>query len=56
MSENENKIELALNTKCKVEFDIDGNLKIGKNCEGAVINPAEIQILDRVNADIEKER
>lgn len=42
---------LSLNDKCKLEFTKDGNIKLIGDCNGAVMNPVEIQLLDRVNQD-----
>lgn len=50
---DENTVILTIGKNCKLEFNKDGNLKIGKGCAGTVINPAEIQLLDKVNQDNE---
>lgn len=47
------KEELPLNEKCKIEFDKDGNIKLVGDCDGAEINPVELNLLNRVNEDEE---
>jgi len=53
MIDDDNTVKLTIGKNCKLEFSKDGNLKIGEGCNGTVINPAEIQLLDRVNQDNE---
>jgi len=49
----EDKEILDIGDGCKLEFTRDGKLKIGKDCEGKILNPGEIQLLDRVNQENE---
>lgn len=42
---------LKIDDKCTIEFTKDGNVIIGDSCKDSVINPGEIQILDRVNEE-----
>lgn len=39
---------LRIDEKCHLEFDKQGNIKVG-DCKGRVLNPVELHLLDRVN-------
>lgn len=48
---SEDIVKLDIGKTCKIEFDKNGNIKIGKDCTNAIINPVELAILDRSNKD-----
>ncbi len=40
--------------QCKLQYNKDGSIIIGKGCEGKEINGMEISMLDRVQTEIDK--
>lgn len=55
MKPEKEKEIIDLGDGCSIEFDIGGNIKILKGCEGKEINPIEVAMLYRITQDFRKE-